>query len=45
MTNHEICERLKEILNDIDETDTHALYYMAKDIEALVSDIEKDADK
>lgn len=45
MTKREICERLKDILNDIDEEDTHALYYVAKDIERLVSDLEKETDK
>jgi hypothetical protein len=45
MTKGEICERLKDILNDIDEEDTHALYYVAKDIESLISDIEKETDK
>ena len=45
MTKSEICERLKDILNDIDEEDTHALYYVAKGIESLISDIEKETDK
>ena len=44
MTNRETCERLRDILNDIDEEDTHALYYVAKGIESLVSDIEKETE-
>ena len=45
MTTREICERLKDILNDIYyEEDIHAIY-VVRVIESLISDIEKETDK